>query len=226
MTALFKPLFFAAVLGLAPAGPWAQPIDISGVVRDEASGAPVSGVIVSLAARGLADTTDDEGRFHILKAPTGLADKSPLQRLVYSSRVGFALRMAQDEDVIAEIRNGAGRTVVHGGYSLKAGDWSLKPMNLEPGLYTVMLWTGSRLRALRLTIPAAGKQRGKPAWTLARMTEAESLETLSPPVGTAVDSLRLAHPGYAAHRVAVQSWSQGGITVLPRRLAGTAVPPK
>lgn len=198
----------------------AQPIDISGVVKDEFSGMPLEGFVVRLAAKGLTDTTDVTGKFHLYKAATRLADKSPLQRLVYHTDVGFALRLTKDEEVTAEIRNGAGRTLVHGYWEMQAGDWSLKPKNLEPGLYTVMLWTGSRLRALRLNIPETGKERGKPQWTVAELTPAESAEALAPPLGVVVDSLRLEGAGYAPHRVAVQSWSQGGITILPRRLPG------
>ena len=222
MKARYKPGVIAAALLIWVVAPHSQPIDISGIVKDEASGAPLSGFVVSIAAKGLSDTTDTSGAFHLLKSATRVADRSPLQRLSYSARLGFALRMSKDEEVTAEIRNGAGRTLVHGQFSLKAGDWSLKPIQLEPGLYTVMLWTGSRLRALRLTIPNTGMERGKPAWVLAEMTETESAEALAPPIGMAVDSLRLERTGYAPHTVAVQSWSQGGITVLPKRLAEAA----
>lgn len=222
MKALRKPILFAAALGILVVAPRSQSVDISGIVKDAASGEPLSGFVVSIAGKGLADTTDTTGAFHLLKTSMRLADRSPLQRLVYSARHGFALRLTQDEEVTAEIRNGAGRTLVHGMYSLKAGDWSLKPVQLEPGLYTVMLWTGSRLRALRLTIPNTGKDRGKPAWVMAEMTEAESAEALAPPIGVAVDTLRLEKSGFEPHRVAVQSWSQGGITILPKRLAEAA----
>lgn len=214
----------AAALAILAGAANAQPIDISGVVKDEASGKPLSGFVVSLKTRGLADTTNDNGEFHLRKAAGNAGDRSPLQRLVYSHRHGFALRMARAEEVTAEIRNGAGRTLLHGSYTLKAGDWSLKPRNLEPGLYTVMLWTGTRLRALRLEIPAADKSRGKPEWLLAEMSAEQSLETLTPPSGMVVDSLKLEKRGYLPLRVAVQSWSQGGITVLPKRQDGERIP--
>lgn len=214
----------AATVVLAT-GAWAQPIDISGVVRDPESGQGLSGFVVTLHAKGLADTTDDEGAFHLLKAATRVADRAALQRLVYSPALGFALRLSKDEQVIAEIRNGAGRTMIRGKFDLKAGDWSLKPRNLEPGLYTVMLWTGSRLRALRVTLPETDKNRGTPDWNLRPLGQEESLVALAPPLGVAVDSLRLVKDGWKAHSVAVQSWSQGGMTISPRRMAGAAATP-
>lgn len=211
-----------AMIGFLPATGWGQAIDISGVVKDASSGAPLPGFIVSLSAKGLHDTTDDKGEFHLLRTTARLADRSPLRRLVYTSAHGFALRLTEDEDITAEIRNGAGRTLVHGMWEVKAGDWSLKPRNLEPGLYTVMLWTGSRLRALRLTIPESGKERGKPAWVLSQLSPEQSAEALAPPLGVAVDSLRLVKEGWQVHQVAVQSWSQGGMTILPKRLSAPA----
>lgn len=195
----------------------AQPIDISGVVKDPVSGDPVPGMVVFLERKGLADTTDDKGEFHLLKAATRVADRSPLQRLVYSPEHGFSIRLTQDEDVAAEIQNGAGRTLVHGEYELKAGDWSLKPRNLEPGLYTIKLWTGTRLRALRVTIPESDKNRGTPDWNVRQLSDEESAVALAPPMGMAVDSLRLSKEGFEPHRVAVQSWSQGGLTIVPKR---------
>jgi hypothetical protein len=208
-----------AILGFLAASGWGQAIDISGVVKDASSGAPLPGFVVSLNVKGLLDTTDDKGEFRLQQTTTRLADRSPLRRLVYSAPHGFALRLTEDEDIAAEIRNGAGRTLVHGMWEVKAGDWSLKPRNLEPGLYTVMLWTGTRLRALRLTIPESGKERGKPAWVLTALSPEQGAEALAPPLGVAVDSLRLVKEGWQAHQVAVQSWSQGGMTILPRRLA-------
>jgi hypothetical protein len=209
----------AAALGILVSSSSGQAIDISGVVKDASSGAPLPGFVVSLSAKGLLDTTDDKGEFHLQQTTTRLADRSPLRRLVYSADHGFALRLTQDEDITAEIRNGAGRTLVHGTWEVKAGDWSLKPRNLEPGLYTVMLWTGTRLRALRLTIPETGKDRGKPAWVLSELSPEQSARALAPPLGIAVDSLRLVKEGWQIHQVAVQSWSQGGMTILPKRLA-------
>lgn len=216
----------AAILGFLAVSGWGQAIDISGVVKDASSGAPLPGFVVSLSAKGLFDTTDDKGEFRLQQTTTRLADRSPLRRLVYSAPHGFAMRLTQDEDITAEIRNGAGRTLVHGMWAVKAGDWSLKPRNLEPGLYTVMLWTGSRLRALRLAIPESGKDRGKPAWVLSPLSPEQSAEALAPPLGVAVDSLRLVKDGWQAHQVAVQSWSQGGMTILPKRLSVPAASAK
>src|SRR5690606_17609535 len=124
----------------------------------------------------------------------------------------------------AEIRNGAGRTVLRGEFPMRAGDWSLTPRNMEPGLYTVKLWTGKRLRALRLEIPSAGKERGNPDWLLARLTAEEAAAALAPPPGLVLDSLRMERAGYISGRLAVRSWSQDGITLLPRPLSAPSAP--
>jgi hypothetical protein len=219
---------FAALLlqpGLAREAA-AQPIDISGVVKDSLTGLPLSGAVVSLAGKGLADTTDEAGSFRLVRAAARLADRSPLQRLVYTARHGFALRLSRDEQVVAEILNGAGRTVLRGEFPMAAGDWSLKPGGMKPGLYTVKLWTGKRLRALRLEIPAAGKGRGNPEWLLSRLSAEEAAVALAPPFGVVLDSLRMERSGYSPGSLAVRSWSQGGITLLPKPLsAPVAAPP-
>ena len=43
---------------------------------------------------------------------------APLKRLIFSARQGFSLRMVSSQDVTAEIRNGAGRTLARGAYTL------------------------------------------------------------------------------------------------------------
>jgi hypothetical protein len=102
----------------------------------------------------------------------------PLKRLTYSAREGFALRMVSNQDVTAEIRNGAGRTLAYTARNLEAGDWTLRPRNLAPGLYTVLLRTGSNLRVLRLEIGDAERGQGGPEWLLEKAADS----TLTPGV--------------------------------------------
>lgn len=90
----------------------------------------------------------------------------PLERLIFSARTGFLLRMNGNEDVTAEIRNGAGRVLAHSTYALQAGDWKLHPKNLAPGLYTVLLRTGSNLRSMRMKIEDVERGPGTPKWVL------------------------------------------------------------
>lgn len=96
---------------------------------------------------------------------------APLKRLTFSARQGFSLRMVSSQEVTAEIRNGAGRTLARGDYSLEAGDWTLRPRNLPPGLYTVMLRTGPQLRALRMKIEDSERGDGLPEWVLEKSLE-------------------------------------------------------
>jgi hypothetical protein len=91
---------------------------------------------------------------------------APLRHLTYSAREGFALRMVSNQEVTAEIRNGAGRTLAYTERNLEAGDWTLRPRNLAPGLYTVLLRTGPNLRALRLKIEDVERGQGRPEWVV------------------------------------------------------------
>jgi hypothetical protein len=91
---------------------------------------------------------------------------APLKRLVFSAREGFSLKMVSNQDVTAEIRNGAGRTLARAAYTLQAGDWTLRPRNLAPGLYTVLLRTGSQLRSMRMKIEGSERGEGSPEWVL------------------------------------------------------------
>lgn len=90
----------------------------------------------------------------------------PLKKLIFSAQDGFALRMVSSQDVTAEIRNGAGRTLARGAYTLEPGDWTLRPRNMAPGLYTVLLRTGPQLRAVKMKIEAKDRGQGAPEWVL------------------------------------------------------------
>lgn len=92
----------------------------------------------------------------------------PLKKLIFSARDGFAMRMVSSQDVTAEIRNGAGRTLARGHYTLEPGDWVLRPRNLAPGLYTVHLTNGRQLRAVKMKIEDPVRGQGAPEWVLER----------------------------------------------------------
>jgi hypothetical protein len=108
---------------------------------------------------------------------------APLKRLVFSAREGFSLRMVSSQEVTAEIRNGAGRTLARGAYTLEAGDWTLRPRNLAPGLYTVLLRTGPQLRALRMKIENGERGGGLPEWVLEKTPAASGPLDASPQQG-------------------------------------------
>ncbi|MEO6097540.1 MAG: hypothetical protein ABIW76_18550 [Fibrobacteria bacterium] len=105
-----------------------------------------------------------------------------LKRLVYSARQGFSLRMVSSEEVTAEIVNGAGRTLAHGSYTLEAGDWTLRPRNLAPGLYTVLLRTGPQLRSLRMKIEDSERGEGSPEWVLEKAADSSAVKEPSPAI--------------------------------------------
>jgi hypothetical protein len=111
-----------------------------------------------------------------------LRKPAPLQRLVFSARRGFSLRMISNEEVTAELRNGAGRTLARANYILEAGDWKLHPRNLQPGVYTVLLRTGAQLRSMRLKIDDVDRGHGKPEWVLEK-APADSAEIVEPQSG-------------------------------------------
>jgi hypothetical protein len=96
---------------------------------------------------------------------------APLKRLTFSARDGFSLRMVSNQDVTAEIRNGAGRTLARTACTLEAGDWTLRPRNLPPGLYTVLLRTGPQLRSMRMKIEDSERGKGSPEWVLEKAVD-------------------------------------------------------
>jgi|GEM_PF-3098201 len=101
-------------------------------------------------------------------APKRPQHAGPLKKLIFSARDGFSLRMVSSQDVTAEIRNGAGRTLARGDYTLEPGDWILRPRNMAPGLYTVHLRNGSQLRAVKMKIEDPVRGGGLPEWVLER----------------------------------------------------------
>lgn len=205
---LFIPV--AALAGLVSAASQ-QPIDIRGRAKDPTTGKPIAGLVVVLESKQLKDTTDENGAFHL----TNLDPKkpmTPLRKLLFSSEKGFSLQMGEDEEVIAEIVNGAGRAVLRGQFNLNEGGWSLRPKNLAPGLYTVHLWTGRQLRALRMDITAVVRDQGKPAWILEKLPEGD-LSAWGP---APVDSLRAEKPDYQPAAVPVASWSQLRVSIEPK----------
>jgi hypothetical protein len=108
------------------------------------------------------------------KTPSGRSDLAkkrpqrtgPLKKLIFSARDGFAMRMISSQEVTAEIRNGAGRTLARGDFTLEAGDWILRPRNMAPGLYTVHLRNGRQLRAVKMKIEDPVRGHGVPEWVL------------------------------------------------------------
>jgi hypothetical protein len=117
--------------------------------------------------------------------PRALRLKNPppaaLKHLTYSAREGFALRMVSNQDVTAEIRNGAGRTLAFTARTLEAGDWTLRPRNLAPGFYTVLLRTGPNLRALHLKIGDAERGDGPPEWVVEKASDSTHAPAPSTP---------------------------------------------
>jgi hypothetical protein len=105
---------------------------------------------------------------------------APLKHLSFSTTGGFALRMSGDQEITAEIRNGAGRTLAYTSRTLDPGEWTLRPRNLAPGLYTVLLRTGPNLRALRMKIEDAERGQGKPEWVLERVPDSTGAPTALP----------------------------------------------
>jgi hypothetical protein len=106
---------------------------------------------------------------------------APMKHMSFSAREGFALRMIANQEVSAEIRNGAGRTLAFTSRTLDAGDWTLKPRNLAPGLYTVLLRTGPNLRALRMKIEDAERGGGKPEWVVEKAVDSTRSSVAPPP---------------------------------------------
>lgn len=106
---------------------------------------------------------------------------APLKHLTYSPREGFALRMVSNQEVTAEIRNGAGRTLAFTARTLEAGDWTLRPRNLAPGFYTVLLRTGPNLRALRLKIDDVERGQGRPEWVVEKASDSTRAPAPSTP---------------------------------------------
>ena len=168
---LFSVLMSCAWLLPARAGeplaaPAVHPVPAAGAASASKIPAVVPGSAVPGDAVAAApETVDPKKRF---RRP------APLKRLIFSARDGFSLRMVSSQDVTAEIRNGAGRTLARGAFTLEAGDWTLRPRNLAPGFYTVLLRTGPQLRALRMKIENSERPGGLPEWVLAKAPEKAS----------------------------------------------------
>ena len=144
---------------------------------DAVPGSAGAAVKAAPAALQSVPPPSDKGPRRLLKPA------APLKRLSFSAREGFSLRMVSDQDVTAEIRNGAGRTLARTAYTLQAGDWTLKPRNLAPGLYTVLLRTGPNLRSLRMKIVDAERGKGQPEWVLEKAVDSTRVPDPAAPRG-------------------------------------------
>ncbi|MBW8890533.1 MAG: hypothetical protein JF616_22500 [Fibrobacteres bacterium] len=150
----------------------------SGVKPNAATVVPASAVPASVpAAEAAAARLAIPPRALRLKNPP----PAPLKHLTYSSREGFALRMVSNQEVTAEIRNGAGRTLAFTARNLEAGDWTFRPRNLAPGFYTVLLRTGPNLRALHLKIGDAERGQGVPEWVVEKASDSTHAPAPSTP---------------------------------------------
>jgi len=194
----------------------APPIDIRGIAKDAVSGRPIEGLVVTLEGKQLKDTTDQNGEFRLTNMDPA-RKLGPVRRLYFSADSGFSIQIGDEEEIIAEIINGAGRAVVRSQYNLAPGGWSLRPKNLAPGHYKVHLWTGSQLRALRMPVSPMAREDGPPEWNLAKIPEGDRL-AWGP---SAVDSLRAEGMEYMPAAVPVSSFTQLRISIQPKRKAST-----
>ncbi|MDB5104322.1 MAG: hypothetical protein JWP91_2011 [Fibrobacteres bacterium] len=152
-------LFCSVALSVRAEGPGPVPAAGTASAASASSApAPTAVPVANPAPPAAASRVDPKKRLRLPAAP--------LKRLHFSAKEGFSLRMVSNQEVTAEIRNGAGRTLARGAYTLEPGDWSLRPRNLPPGLYTVLLRTGPQLRALRLKIEDSERGKGAPEWVL------------------------------------------------------------
>ncbi|MDQ3001334.1 MAG: hypothetical protein M3Y08_08745 [Fibrobacterota bacterium] len=155
MTPTGIPLSVLLLVSILGAAVWADSPKIVSVIPAEAA-----------PAASPASAKPGDAARQRFKRPGSLKRPTPLKRLVFSAKEGFSLRMVSNQDVTAEIRNGAGRTLARTSYTLEAGDWTLRPRNLPPGLYTVLLRTGPQLRSMRMKIEGSERGDGSPEWVL------------------------------------------------------------
>lgn len=157
---LLGPILAAGLFASAPAPAWPQTASVP-VTAANAPGEPAV-IKTAQAEAAPAPGPAEIARKRLLRKP------APLQHLNFSARQGFSLRMVSNEEVTAEIRNGAGRVLARASYTVEPGDWKLHPKNLAPGLYTVLLKTGAQLRAMRMRIEDTDRGPGSPEWVLER----------------------------------------------------------
>ena len=203
------PVLFACALSLAD-----SPVAVSGIVRSNLTGKGVAGASVKLQGLSLSAVTDTGGHFTIT-GTTGVVRPGAAPRtgaLALTKNIVF--RQDAEGPVVVRILDlsGAERAILHSGV-LQAGDWTVTPPALRPGVYLCAIETPSSVRAVRFlgststdaTIPAiAHSQPSELAFGVAARLEAAA----------AVDSLVATKSGFKTGGVGITSYSQTGLEIV------------
>lgn len=207
MRHLHRFLSCALFLGLAAQG---QSIDLRGVVKNRA-GAALPGVAVALVASGERDTTDAQGRFQILKGPTGTAPSIRFRSAhppEYLPHEGIRFEHPQAGEVVVRIRDLTGRLVQSARADLGAGTWTLPLAHLPMGTFVGQLEDAGGGRSFRFASVATRSSSSRSA------TGAIAPSAAFRQLAAAADSLRATKNGYKTATIAVSSLTDSTVSIV------------
>lgn len=200
MRHMHRVLLCALSLGFAAQG---QSIDLRGVVKNRA-GTPLPGVTVALVASGECDTTDAQGRFAILKGPTGVTPSVLLRTarpVEYLPNEGIRFEHPMAGEVVVRIRDLSGRLVQTARADLGAGTWTLPIDPLPMGTYVGQLEDAGMVRSFRVSSVHSTRNSG-PRSAEASIVPSTAFRQLA---AASPDSLRATKNGYKTATIAVSS---------------------
>ena len=187
-----------------------QSIQISGTVKDSATGVAVKNAIVRLARNGLADTTDNAGNFSLVGTGTNLmvpslatgASVSP----AFSSSGEIRFTLDQEERVAVRAYSVQGRLVYSMRATLQAGAHSLLPKQLPAGIYYYKVEMGNTEYTLAQIHIDGATNIGGTAKSIHRIEEAQSSAALSKQANSLAavqDTILVTATGYDVKRIPV-----------------------
>jgi hypothetical protein len=192
-----------------------QSIQISGTVKDSATGVAVKSAIVRLAQNGLTDTTDNAGNFSLVGTGTnimapGLGTSAPEFPVFFSSgEIRFTLY--QEERVAIRAYSVQGKQLYSMRRTFQTGAHSVLPKQLPAGIYFYKVDIGNTEYSLaQIHVDGATNFSGM-AKSVHGAEGAQSSAALSKSLAALQDTILVTAAGYVTKRTAV---SQSVVTGL------------
>ena len=183
--------------------PYAQTVNLTGIVTDSASNSPLSGVIVALATLGYKDTTGSDGKYSLMSPPVSIiGGKSIGTKGAHPSISGGFLyfNLPQKEKVTAVIYSPTGRaigTIID--QELAPGTYraALPSTQKSAGIYYIKVISGSRQEIVKFL--SVNENQGH------NRSMNQSIR-LNKKLATAVDSLLFEKTGYVTKNIPITSY--------------------
>jgi hypothetical protein len=187
-------------------------VNLSGTVKNSASGASISGAMVSLRNLSLSATTDASGGFSltgttgVIRSSTAKAPTNPESIRFWQDAEGPVLILIHD-------LSGTQRAVVHSGV-LSRGAWSVVPPVLSPGVHFCTFESPTSHRTVRFLVTAKSAAAQTSIASGLGIRSELDVPAMRTVAASTVDTLVVSKTGYRTSRLALAEYQKTGLEIV------------